>query len=404
VSCMFQIIPKQGSMSHAPQRASKRSQKPAAGRPTADRSCSGAQNTATERDRHRPRRPNPNSRLNAQAPSRPDSSYPQGREATMQHESSTQPVVGIDVSKSKLDCFIDVIDKSFTVVNDDHGIAELIAQLRAANVRLVLIEATGRYHRRCAAELLDANIEVAVVNPQRARQFARSMGKLEKTDRIDARVLAAFARAGKAHRRLTKTSANQAQIDDLVSRRRALVQMRVAEKNRLHDDLPKLARNQGNKLLRLVQQQIEDLDRAIARLIESDDDWQNKSDIISSIPGVGDASAHQLIADLPELGKLNRQQIAKLVGVAPLNCDSGQHRGQRRIAGGRGPVRNTLYMATFNAIRYCDRFIGYAKHLEKAGKPFKVIMTACMRKLLITLNQMIKTNTFFSASTVPSIA
>ncbi len=325
----------------------------------------------------------------------------------MQHDpssvSSSQPVAGIDVSRSKLDCFIDVIDKSFSVANDDRGIAQLIEQLRAVNVRLVLIEATGRYHRRCAAELLDAGIEVAVVNPQRAREFARSMGKLEKTDHIDAAMLAAFARASNAHRRLTKVPANQAQIDDLVSRRRALVQMRVAEKNRLHDDLPKLARNQANKLLRLIAQQIEDLDRAIAKLIESDDDWRNKSDLITSIPGVGQGSAHQLIADLPELGKLNRQQITKLAGLAPLNCDSGQHRGQRRIAGGRGPVRTTLYMAAFNAIRYCERFRGYAKRLEKVGKPFKVIMTACMRKLLITLNQMIKTNTTFNASPVPSI-
>ncbi len=322
----------------------------------------------------------------------------------MQHESS-QSVAGIDVSKSTLDCFIDVIDKAFAVVNDAGGIAALIEQLRAANVRLVLIEATGRYHRRCAADLLDAGIEVAVVNPQRAREFARSMGRLEKTDHIDARILAAFARAGSSdHRRLTKTSAQQTQMDDLVSRRRALVQMRIAEKNRLHDELPKLARNQGNKLLRLIEQQIEDLDRAIARLIESDDDWQNKSNLISSVPGVGQSSAHQLIADLPELGKLNRQQIAKLVGVAPLNCDSGQYRGQRRIAGGRGPVRTTLYMAAFNAIRYCERFRGFASRLEQAGKPFKVIMTAAMRKLLITLNQMIKTNTEFNASIAPSIA
>jgi transposase len=405
---MFQNITKQGSMSHASTQASKRSEKPALRRPMADRSCPGAQDTATERDRQRPRRVNPNSRLNIPAQPRQDSSHPQGREATMQHEScspsSSQAVAGIDVSKSSLDCFIDCLDKSFTLLNDPRGIASLIEQLRAANVRLVLIEATGRYHRRCAAELLEAGIEVAVVNPQRAREFARSMGKLEKTDRIDARVLATFARASNTHRRLTRTSAKQAQIDDLVSRRRALVQLRVAEKNRLHDDLPKLARNQGSKLLRLIEQQIEDLDRAIAKLIESDDDWQNKSNLISSIPGVGQSSAHQLIADLPELGKLNRQQIAKLAGLAPLNCDSGQHRGQRRISGGRGPVRNVLYMAAFNAIHYCERFRGYAAHLKQAGKPFKVIMTACMRKLLITLNQMIKTNTSFNASLSPIYA
>jgi transposase len=342
--------------------------------------------------------------LNVLTPPRQGSSHPQGREATMQHESSTQPVAGIDVSKAKLDCFIDCLDKSFTDSNDEQAIAGLIDQLKAANVRLVLIEATGRYHRRLAAQLLDAAIPVAVVNPQRAREFARSIGKLEKTDRIDARVLAAFARASDAHRLLGKTSANQTQIDDLVSRRRALVQLRIAEKNRQHEDLPKLLVSQNKKLLRLIEQQIEDLDRAIATLIESDDDWRNKSDLITSVPGVGQGTAHQLIADLPELGKLNRQRIAKLVGVAPLNCDSGQHRGKRRIAGGRGPVRTTLYMAAFNAIRYCERFRAYAAHLKEAGKPFKVIMTACMRKLLITLNQMIKTNTIFHASPVQSVS
>jgi len=143
-------------------------------------------------------------------------------------------------------------------------------------------------------------------------------------------------------------SAQQTQIDDLVSRRRALVQMRIAEKNRLHDDLPRLARNQGNKLLRLIEQQIEDLDRAIARLIESDDDWQNKSNLISSVPALPEqcSSAHRRP---PRAGQAQSPADPKLVGVAPLNCDSGQHRGQRRIAGGRGPVRTTLYMAAFNA-------------------------------------------------------
>jgi len=317
-----------------------------------------------------------------------------------QPDSSPRPVCGIDVAKDHLDLFIDLIDKSMRLDNDPAGIATLIEQLRAHNVRLVIIEATGRYHRRLAAELLDAGIPVVVANPQRVREFARSMGKLEKSDKIDARVLAAFARATD-HRVAEKARENQTQLDDLVSRRRALVQMRVAEKNRLHDQLPRLARNQGNKLLRLIEQQIEDLDRAIAELIERDDDWKNRSDLIQSVPGVGPVTAHQLIADLPELGKLNRQCLAKLVGLAPLSCDSGKHRGKRRIAGGRSPVRVALYMATLNAIRCCERFRLYARRLEAAGKPFKVVMTACMRKLLITLNQMLKTNSRFHASPIP---
>ena len=290
-------------------------------------------------------------------------------------------VVGIDVSKGRLDCCIDPPQRALAVGNDAVGIAALLEELRALDVRLVLIEATGRHHRRVAAELLDAKIPVAVVNPQRVREFAR---------------------ASDQHRHCEKAAKNQAQLDDLVSRRRALVQVRVAEKNRSSDpDLPELARRQGHKLLRLVEQQIQDLDRAIAGLIERDDDWRNKNSLITSVPGVGAITAQQLIADLPELGTLSRGRIAKLVGLAPLNCDSGKHRGTRRIAGGRGVVRVALYMATLSAMRFCDRFRDHAQRLRKAGKPFKVIITACMRKLLITLNQMLKTNTSFQASPVP---
>lgn len=171
------------------------------------------------------------------------------------------------------------------------------------------------------------------------------------------------------------------------------MQVRVAEKNRLADDAPKLARAQAEKLLRFVERQIEDLDRAIAKLIAADDDWHDKAGLIASVKGVGESTANQLVADLPELGTLGRGQIAKLVGVAPLNCDSGMRRGQRHIRGGRGDVRVTLYMGAFNAIRHNPRFRDFAARLEAAGKPFKVIVTAAMRKLLVILNQMVKTNT-----------
>jgi transposase len=304
-------------------------------------------------------------------------------------------VVGIDVSKATLDCYLDgPVGRWVHVPNDPAGVARLIAELRPFAVRLVVIEATGRLHRRLAAELLDAGIPVALVNPQRAREFARASGRLEKTDRVDARVLAEFGR-GVRHRTLEQLPAKQAELDDLVSRRRALVQVRVAEQNRLHDELPELARRQGERLLRLVDQQVEDLDRAIAGLIDGDDDWRRRSEIITSVPGVSDGTARQLIADLPELGRLSRQRIAKLVGVAPLADDSGTHKGERHIRGGRGPVRNALYMAAFNAMRYCDRFKRMAEQMRQRGKAFKVVVTACMRKLLVTLNQMVKTNSTY---------
>ncbi len=308
---------------------------------------------------------------------------------------ASQPVVGIDVAKKTLDCFIDSPAQRLSLSNDERGQADLVRHLVPLNVRLICIEATGRYHRRLAAELLDAGLPVTLVNPARARDFARAGGKLEKTDRIDAAMLAGFARSC-PHRILQMPRPNQAELDDLVSRRRALVQMRVAETNRLADDLPKLARNQGRKLLRLIEQQIEDLDRAIARLIDSDDDWKNKSQIIDSVPGIGAGTAHQLIADLPELGTLSRTEIAKLAGVAPLNHDSGQMRGKRSIGGGRSAVRTVLYMGAFNAIQHNHRFADYAKHLLAKGKQYKVVVTACMRKLLVILNQMIKTNSFWN--------
>ena len=321
----------------------------------------------------------------------------------MQHDTPSVPlVVGVDVSKATLDCHLDPVGQQLQVPNDPGGIARLVAHLRPFAVQLVVVEATGRLHRRLAGELLVAGIPVALVNPQRAREFARSAGTLEKTDRVDARVLAAFGR-GVKHRTLEKLPEKQGDLDDLIARRRALVQVRVAESNRLHDQLPKLARTQGAKLLRLVEQQIEDLDKAIAKLIDGDDDWRRKSEIITSVPGVSDGTANQLIADLPELGKLSRQGIAKLVGVAPLADDSGSRRGQRHIKGGRGPVRSALYMAAFNAMRYCERFRRMAEQMRQRGKAFKVIVTACMRKLLVTLNQMVKTNSMYDAKINASV-
>jgi transposase len=319
----------------------------------------------------------------------------------MQHDSSHRDsipstVVGIDVAKATLDCYLDPSGERLQFANDDKGIAKLLSRLRQLNVQLVVIEATGRMHRHIAGELLQAGIPVTLVNPQRAREYARSTGKLEKTDRVDAEVLARFGRAAN-HHLLRKPSEKQVELDDLVSRRRALVQMRVAEKNRLAEpQQPKLAKNQAKQLLRLIDQQIQDIDRAIAKLIDGDEDWKRKSDIITSIPGVSTGTANQLLADLPELGEFDRQRIAKLSGLAPLANDSGPRRGQRSIHGGRQPVRNALYMAAFNAMRCCERFKAFAQRLKDAGKPFKVIVTATMRKLLVTLNQMVKTNTNYN--------
>lgn len=330
----------------------------------------------------------------------------------MQHEpipavpaapDAARPVAGVDVSKDRLDLFVDTVGHRLRVDNDDAGVARLVEELRAYEVRLVVVEATGRYHRRVAAALLQAGINVAVVNPAHVRAFARASGKLEKTDRIDAEVLARFGRAMNP-RVAVKVPANQAVLGDLVCRRRGLVQVRVAEANRAHDQLPALAARQSRRLLRLLEQQIEDLDREIAKLIEADDDWRDKAKVVDSVPGIGPDTANQLVVELPELGRLNRQEIAKLVGVAPLNCDSGRYRGQRKIGGGRAEVRTCLYMAAFNARQYCGRFGDYFDGLIARGKLYQVAMAACMRKLLVTLNQMVKTNTHWNPNLHGAVA
>ena len=326
----------------------------------------------------------------------------------MQHEPVSdrlsQPVAGIDVAKATLEVFIDRSlagqpPLRFALANTEQEIQMLLVQLREHRVRLVVMEATGRYHRRLAGVLLCAGVPTKVLNPQRARDFAKSIGKLEKTDRIDAPVLAHYAR-GVDPTPDAAPDAKQVELADLISRRKALVQQRVAETNRSHEQMPKLAARQSKTMLRLIEQQIEDLDRAIAKQIESNDDWHNKSQIIDSIPGIGPDSANQLVAVLPELGKLNRQQIAKLVGVAPLARDSGPFKGQRTIGGGRAGIRTMLYMLAHNAVLYCPRFKQFFKQLRANGKAHKVAMTACMRKLLVTLNQMVKTNTQWKQSVI----
>jgi transposase len=307
--------------------------------------------------------------------------------------SPVEPVyVGIDVSKAKLDVCLLPSEQTFVFDNNDVGIVQLIELLaRQSTIARCLIEATGRYERRAASDLIEAGFNVAVVNPRQARDFARAMGRLAKTDTLDAHMLAQFAKLG--HTRLSeKEPRNQSILDDLITRRRQVTQMLIMEKTRREGLSHKLARASIDKVLRLLNQQREDLDHEIAKLIESDDGWRNKRDLLVTVPGVGNTTASQLVVDLPELGKLNRQQIAALVGVAPLNRDSGAMRGRRTIFGGRANVRAGLYMATVSAMR-CNPIIKpFAKRLVATGKAFKVVMIACMRKLITILNVMVRNN------------
>jgi transposase len=309
--------------------------------------------------------------------------------------SSVSPVVsfvGIDVSKHQWDIHILSQNRAFRVAADPQGIKTLLAELRTLGTCRIVIEATGGYEQKLVAALLEADIPVAVVNPRQVRDFAKAFNQLAKTDRIDARVLALFGQ--KVGPRLTdKTSEKQAELAALVSRRRQLIELRTMETNRQELATSRVVRNSLKKCIATLDQQLKQLDQAILKLIQSDDDWRQQAQLLQSVPGVGPATCATLIAELPELGRVNRHEISALVGLAPFNHDSGKLQGKRAIRGGRTSVRNLLYMAALAAKR-CNPIIqAYAQRLQHAGKPFKVVLTACMRKLLTILNQVLSTNT-----------
>jgi transposase len=297
--------------------------------------------------------------------------------------------VGIDVSKAGLDVCCLPGGQALAAANDDAGVRAVIALLAPLAPALVVVEATGRYHRRLAADLLDAGLRVAVVNPRHARDFARALGRLAKTDAIDARVLAQFAAVGHL-RPCEREPANRAALDERVTRRRQVVRMLVMEKNRVEGVRDKRTLASIRTVTRVLEQQREDLDRQIADLIEGDDDWRGRHAILTSVPGVGATTAGVLVTDLPELGRVSREELAALVGVAPVNQDSGEHRGHRRCRGGRPHVRAALYMAIVSAVRFNPTIRAFAARLTARGKPFKVVATACVHKLLTILNVMVR--------------
>ena len=309
----------------------------------------------------------------------------------------TAPVtmwVAIDVAKETLEigCSTPDVVRLRRVANAPAGFRELLKALPPREHTAVVLEATGGYERNVIAELLEAGYRVALVNPRQVRDFAKGLGILAKTDRIDARVIALFAQHVQP-RMLREMPEQQQELADLVTRRRQLLDLRTMESNRLEQTCTKAARKSIQQVLNLLDGQTKKLDKAIAQLIDSDEDWKAKSELLQSTPGLGRVTAATLLAELPELGELNRQQIASLVGVAPFNDDSGQHQGQRHITGGRASVRSVLYMATLVATKHNPTLKAFAQRLQKSGKKFKVVQTACMRKLLVILNTMLKNKT-----------
>jgi transposase len=307
-------------------------------------------------------------------------------------EASCTHVVGIDVAKHELEVHQLPEGTQSTRSYDPNGLRQLLRELPPREQTLVVLEATGGYQRQLVAELVDAGYQVAVVNPRQVRDYARGLGLLAKTDRLDARVIARFGDHVRP-RALERTSAKQAELEALVTRRRQLVELRTAESNRQETVTAKSVRKSLRQVIDVLDKQIARVEKDILALLESDDHWKGKVDLLDSVPGIGPITIATLLAELPELGLLNRQEIAALVGVAPYNRDSGRLRGRRAIWGGRAAVRSTLYMAALTA-RRCNPVIrAFAQRLEQQGKLFKVVITACIRKLLVILNTMLKTNT-----------
>ena len=303
--------------------------------------------------------------------------------------------VGIDVAKKSLDVATLPATTRRTFSHDAKGRRELLGNLPQPETCLAVVEATGGYERLLVADLLDAGHLVAVVNPRQVRDFAKALGILAKTDRIDAAVIARFGQQVEP-RPLAEVHEKQGELDQLVTRRRQLVVLRTAEKNRFTMAHSKPVKRSLQLVIDTLNKEIKRIEKEILALVESDDQWQGKADILSSVPGVGNVTAATLIAEFPELGQINRQQAAALAGLAPFNRDSGKFKGKRSISGGRRTVRTALYMAALSAKTHNPLIRKFAERLKAEGKLPKVILTACMRKLLVILNTMLKTNTLWN--------
>jgi transposase len=302
--------------------------------------------------------------------------------------------VGIDVAKAHLDVGVSTESSTWRVCNDEAGIEALTTRLLALSPTLVVLEATGGLQRQLVARLLAADLPVAVVNPRQVRDFAKSLGQLAKTDALDARVLCRFAAAVRPVQRTIPSPDAQAFADQL-ARRRQLVEMRVVEKLRLKQTHHAQIRRDLKEHIAWLDRQLRASDAGLQQSVEQSTAWQAKRDLLQEVKGLGHVTVLTLLGDLPELGKLDRKKIAALVGVAPLNLDSGTLRGRRTVWGGRAHVRRTLYMATLTAVRWNPVLKTFYARLREAGKTPKVALVACMRKLLTILNAMLRDQASF---------
>ena len=310
---------------------------------------------------------------------------------------STQHYVGIDVSKDQLDVFSLFDNTESQYANTETGITALVNQVKTIPHGVVIVEATGGPEMLLVQSLATRGIVVIVVNPRQVRDFAKATVRLAKTDKLDAHIIACFGAAVQPEPRALKDN-QTLELSALIRRRQQLMEMLIAEQNRLRTAaIPVQA--QLNVHIDWLKKSIKDIDRNRDQFIKDSPLWRAKADLLRSAPGIGPVASASLMADLPELGQLNRREIAALAGVAPFNRDSGTQRGRRCIWGGRAQLRSTLYMATLTATR-CNPIIKpFYQKLIQVGKPHKVAITACMRKLLVILNTMMKNQTPWEYST-----
>lgn len=310
---------------------------------------------------------------------------------------SDGPFVGIDVSKAHFDVAVHEQALEWQADNTAAGIGELLHRLQDVAPTLIVLEATGGFEVPLVAELAAVQLPVVVINPRRVRDFARSTGQLAKTDKLDAKLLAHFAAALRPTPRRLPTDQEE-HLTALLTRRKQLIEMLTVEKNRLSTVRP-VMRSELEAHVAWLTERLASLDQDIDHFVQGSPLWQAKDTLLKSVPGIGRITASTLLAMLPELGTLNRQHIAALVGVAPLNKESGRKRGKRRIYGGRAPVRNVLYMAALSAKAHNPTIKKFYEHLLARGKEKKVALTACMRKLLVILNAMVRTQQSWRAET-----
>ena len=304
--------------------------------------------------------------------------------------------IGIDIAKDSMEVMAYEGKEHWAYTNDEKGLSKLLMKMKRLSPCLIVLEATGGYETTVAAELQNKGFPVAVVNPRYIRDFARSTGILAKTDILDAQVIARYAATVKPTPRVLPSEETR-ELGVIIMRRRQVVTMLTAENNRFQTADP--AVKERIKLhIKWLEHELDDINKELKQKVQDNPDWKEKDEILQSVPGVGPNLSTTLLADFPELGKLNRKQVAALGGVAPFNRDSGKLRGKRSIWGGRDMVRTATYMATFSAIRFNPLLKSFFDRLTAAGKSFKTAMVACMRKLLCILNAMLKNRTHWNSS------